>query len=205
MAVRGEFKDYYLILGIPFSASAIEIRLAYRRLAMRYHPDLVGSNLFEKQMKLVNKAYSVLSNPEKRRRYDLTYRFYKGKFRQPPVSDTYHPVVYSRSSPDAKHTQDWYRASAPSPPSNQYWKPPSGGTKPASSYGNPVHRGGAPGVLPGIITSVFISAIGAIFNGAWNGSTFLADSYLILALIALIWFTAAEVYFWIRSRKQKPA
>jgi curved DNA-binding protein len=66
-----EYKDYYTILGVSRSAGADEIRSAYRKLAMQYHPDRnQGDNQAEERFKEVNEAYQVLSDPQKRARYD---------------------------------------------------------------------------------------------------------------------------------------
>jgi curved DNA-binding protein len=66
-----EFVDYYKILGIGKSATAAEIKTAYRRLARKHHPDLHPN---EKDAKLkfqqINEANEVLSDPEKRKKYD---------------------------------------------------------------------------------------------------------------------------------------
>lgn len=64
-------KDYYEILGIEKDASPDEIKKAYRKLALKYHPDRNSSNKeAEKKFKEINEAYQALSDPEKRARYD---------------------------------------------------------------------------------------------------------------------------------------
>ena len=66
-----EYKDYYKTLGVAKSASAKEIKAAYRRLARKHHPDVnQGNKQAEARIKAINEAYDVLSDPEKRRRYD---------------------------------------------------------------------------------------------------------------------------------------
>jgi len=64
-------KDYYAILGVGRSASEKEIRQAYRRLARKYHPDLnPRDKSAEAKFKEIQEAYEVLSDPEKRQKYD---------------------------------------------------------------------------------------------------------------------------------------
>ena len=64
-------KDYYSILGISRNASEREIKQAYRKLARQYHPDVnSGDKSAEAKFKQINEAYEVLSDKEKRRKYD---------------------------------------------------------------------------------------------------------------------------------------
>lgn len=65
-------KDYYAILGVPRNASDEEIKKAYRRLAMQYHPDrnLGKEKWANGKFKEINEAYAVLGDPQKRRQYD---------------------------------------------------------------------------------------------------------------------------------------
>lgn len=61
-------RDYYDVLGVGKSASADEVKKAFRKQAIEHHPDKEGGN--EEKFKEVNEAYEVLSNPDKRKRYD---------------------------------------------------------------------------------------------------------------------------------------
>lgn len=66
-----DFKDYYAILGVSRSASADEIKKVFRKLARKYHPDVnPGDKVAETKFKEISEAYEVLSDPEKRQKYD---------------------------------------------------------------------------------------------------------------------------------------
>jgi curved DNA-binding protein len=65
-------KDYYQILGVAKSASAEEIKKAYRKLALKYHPDRnKGDKVSEDRFKEISEAYAVLSDSEKKKQYDM--------------------------------------------------------------------------------------------------------------------------------------
>ena len=78
-----EYKDYYKTLGVSKNASAEEIKKAYRKLARQHHPDVNKKPEAEKRFKEINEANEVLSDPEKRRRYDAVgpewERFQQGR------------------------------------------------------------------------------------------------------------------------------
>lgn len=79
-------KDYYAILGIPREASQEEIKKAYRRLVMKWHPDRLPPGRkkeAEERFKEITEAYRVLSDIEKRRLYD-TYGYVPGEGEAPP-------------------------------------------------------------------------------------------------------------------------
>ncbi len=65
------YKDYYKILGVSKDADKAAIKKAYRKLAAKYHPDKnPGDKAAEEQFKAVNEAYQVLSDDEKRKKYE---------------------------------------------------------------------------------------------------------------------------------------
>ena len=85
MAVQ--FRDYYETLGVSKTANEDEIKSAFRKLARKYHPDVAKDKKeAEEKFKQINEAYEVLSDPEKRRKYDQLGENWnqRGGFQPPP-------------------------------------------------------------------------------------------------------------------------
>jgi curved DNA-binding protein len=86
MAVQ--FRDYYETLGVSKTATENEIRTAFRKLARKYHPDVAkDKKAAEEKFKQINEAYEVLSDPEKRKKYDQLGEHWNqpgGGFQPPP-------------------------------------------------------------------------------------------------------------------------
>lgn len=91
-----DYKDYYKILGVERSASEQEIKKAYRKLAMKYHPDKnPGDKAAEDKFKDINEAYQVLSDPKKRSRYDQ-------------LGDSYFKYQQNGGAPGGFNWDQWY-------------------------------------------------------------------------------------------------
>ena len=90
-----EYKDYYQLLGVERKASEGEIKRSYRKLALKYHPDRnPNDKQAEDKFKEINEAYQVLSDPEKRARYDQLGESYS--------------TWQQRGAPGGFNWEDWY-------------------------------------------------------------------------------------------------
>lgn len=94
-----EYKDYYKILGVDRKATAEDIRRAYRKLALKYHPDHNPDDReAEDKFKEINEAYQVLSDQEKRNRYDQ-------------LGDSYTRYQQRGGAPGGFNWEDWFAQS----------------------------------------------------------------------------------------------
>src|ERR1700744_3298780 len=83
MSAKDYQKDYYKTLGVPKTATAAEIKKAYRELARKYHPDAnKGSTDAEERFKEITEAYNVVSDEKQRKEYDEARSMFGG-FRVP--------------------------------------------------------------------------------------------------------------------------
>jgi len=94
-----EYKDYYTILGVDRKASNEEIKRAYRKLALKYHPDRNPDDQgAEDKFKEINEAYQVLSDADKRSRYDQ-------------LGDSYARYQQHGGAPGGFNWEDWFAQS----------------------------------------------------------------------------------------------
>ena len=88
--------NYYLILGVPRTASVGAIRTAFRGLVRRYHPD-AGAGSSERRFREIVEAYETLSDPQRRREYDASLRpAVRPQFVEPLISSWAEPMFSPR-------------------------------------------------------------------------------------------------------------
>jgi curved DNA-binding protein len=96
-----EYQDYYKILGVERNASPEELKRAFRKLAMKHHPDRnLGDKSAEEKFKQINEAYEVLSDPQKRSRYDQ-------------LGESYNRWQQNSAGRETFNWDDWFGAGAP--------------------------------------------------------------------------------------------
>lgn len=106
-------KNYYILLGVSNNASFEELKIAYRNLAKIYHPDKNPNNkTAEEHFKEIQQAYTVLSNPEKREKYDLKISFGRGYSQQKKYSQPT-GTTYQYSQQQSKSQNNTTRKAPP--------------------------------------------------------------------------------------------
>ena len=146
-----DYKDYYAILGVNKTASADEIKKKFRKLALKYHPDRnPGNKQAEDNFKAISEAYEVLSDPEKRAKYDQFGQYWQGET-PPSWSSTTEGFDFSQYGNFEEFINELLgRFSTPGGASsrgysyNSYGDDTSTGNVPFSDFGNFVTNGGFP-------------------------------------------------------------
>ena len=128
-----EISDYYELLGIGPRADATEIKVAFKRMALKYHPDVYSGPDAEERMRLLLTAYKTLSNPSTRKTYDLTH----GISRRGMLDDE-ESLAFYRSANGRSFTTSSGRIPTPDK---------------AASAGNPPRSAAAPSETPLHVTS----------------------------------------------------
>lgn len=110
-----KFQDYYEILGVARGASADDIKKAYRKLALKWHPDRHqgnGKKEAEDKFKRISEAYEVLSDPDKRQKYDQFGENWQHgqEFRPPPGGRTMSPEEFEQAFGGSGGFSDFFRS-----------------------------------------------------------------------------------------------
>lgn len=101
-----EYRDYYKILGVPKTATEKEIKSAYRKLARKYHPDVnPGNKEAEAKFKEINEAHAVLTDAEKRNKYDTLGPDWEKRFQQAGAGRS--PYTYTYQGAPGGTTADF--------------------------------------------------------------------------------------------------
>jgi molecular chaperone DnaJ len=108
--------DYYRILGVSQHAKYREIKAAYRRLALKYHPDRNSSPFSENTIKIINAAFEVLSDRDKRRQYDEKVIINNMTHKKKAQTQS-----YSSSSPHVNSSDTLYSHSAHTSGDDEYY------------------------------------------------------------------------------------
>ncbi len=193
--------DYYKVLGVSENASAEEIKAAYHRLAFKYHPDRNNSAYAEEQMKNINQAHDILSDPKNRAEYDRERRFGPGFAGRNSYSE---PREYTWRK---EYTWTWERQSGTGRTSGRKeWGSYSGGpgsrTSASGRGKTPGWQAGRRNSNPGIL-DIIIRVLG-ILAAIWIillRPMLIIFLLILLALILAFWVLIIEILRAIRGSK----
>lgn len=104
-------ENFYKVLGVNSSATADEVRRAYRILARRYHPDVNPGDASAERFKVIAQAYETLGDPEKRRNYDIEYERELGS-RFTEAQKAYQRAARAASPADSRRRYEQVQAAA---------------------------------------------------------------------------------------------
>lgn len=100
--------DYYKVLEVDYDATNEKIKLNYRRLALKWHPDKhKGDNAVTEKFQLINEAYKVLSDPAKRLDYDLTGNYEIDKYTLREYLTRFKGMILTCNGLGISHTSIW--------------------------------------------------------------------------------------------------
>ena len=114
--LTNDIMDYYSILGVSQNAKYREIKAAYRRLALKYHPDRNSSPFSENTIKIINAAFEILSDKDKRRQYDEKATFKNISHKKKDQTQS-----YSSSSPHVNSSDTVYSDSSHTSGDDEYY------------------------------------------------------------------------------------
>lgn len=118
--------NYYILLGVATTATAEEIKNSYRVLAKKYHPDKnQGNKSAEEYFKEIQQAYTVLSNPEKRKKYDLRFSYGNSNSYSQKTASSSRPYTGNAYQYAQQQAQDKQRQNSFSPEQKRKKKPDS--------------------------------------------------------------------------------
>lgn len=159
-----EKKDYYAVLGLDATASEADIKLAYRKLAKRWHPDLnPGSEEAENKFKEINEAYEVLGDKERRSQYDLGHGVDDGSFSwRGSIFDEMH-FTDGRAQP--KKAEPVRGEDCDADVKLTFKEAATGCTKVVQvTRGEPCNNCGGSGTLNGVFTCTNCHGVGVVLN-----------------------------------------
>lgn len=102
------YKDYYKVLEVDYDATEENIRLSYRRLALKWHPDKhKGDNAVTAKFQEINEAYTVLIDPVKRFDYDISGNHEVEKYTLPEYLTRFKGMILTCNGLGISHTSIW--------------------------------------------------------------------------------------------------